>query len=72
MKFFISYSFFLDDHNLRIRDWIIDNFRKNGITHFYKGLSINYIKIIPYQGLLFWTNEKLKVAMGYENIKSKH
>jgi len=61
----------IDDHKLRISTWIIENFRKNGISYFYKGMLINYIKIIPYQGLLFWTNERLKIALGYEQL-NKH
>jgi solute carrier family 25 protein 16 len=61
----------LDDKNLRISSWIVDCYRKIGITHFYKGMSIYYIKTIPYQGILFWTNEKLKIILGNE-INSKH
>jgi hypothetical protein len=61
----------LDDKNLRISSWIVDCYRKFGITHFYKGMSINYKKSIPYQGILFWIKEKLKILLGYE-INSKH
>jgi hypothetical protein len=45
--------------------------RKEGVRGIYKGLSITYVKIIPYQGLLFWSNEKLKVLLGYETVPGR-
>lgn len=56
----------VDDRSLTITKFIKDTFQTQGIKGLYKGLSITYVKIIPYQGLLFWSNEKLKVLLGYE------
>lgn len=50
---------------------MINTIKTEGIKGFYKGLSITYIKVIPYQGLLFWCNERLKIMLGYENT-SRH
>jgi|LauGreDrversion4_2_1035121.scaffolds.fasta_scaffold999203_1 hypothetical protein len=38
----------------------------NGIPGFYKGLFTCYLKVIPYQGFLFWSNEKFKKLLKYE------
>jgi hypothetical protein len=46
--------------------YIKNTINNQGIKGLYKGMSITYIKIIPYQGLLFSTNEKLKLLLGYE------
>lgn len=56
----------IDDKNLRIIQYIKNTISNQGIKGLYKGMSITYIKIIPYQGLLFSTNEKLKLFLGYE------
>jgi hypothetical protein len=49
-----------------------DTVRTQGIRGLYKGMSITYVKIIPYQGLLFSTNEKLKLILGYDKIHEKN
>jgi len=56
----------IDDKNLSIIQYIKNTINNQGIKGLYKGMSITYIKIIPYQGLLFSTNEKLKLFLGYE------
>lgn len=38
----------------------------SGIAGFYKGLLTCYLKVIPYQGFLFWSNEKFKKFIKYE------
>jgi hypothetical protein len=37
-----------------------------GFFGFYKGLGTCYLKVIPYQGFLFWSNEKFKKIIKYE------
>ena len=32
---------------------------------YYRGLSVTLIKVIPYQGTLFYINEKMKKLMDY-------
>jgi hypothetical protein len=35
-------------------------------------MGVTFIKIIPYQGILFSSNEKMKLLLGYEKDKLKH
>jgi membrane protein CcdC involved in cytochrome C biogenesis len=46
--------------------WIKNILKTEGYRGLYKGMSIAFCKIIPYQGILFMTNEKLKSVLGYE------
>jgi hypothetical protein len=46
-----------------------DLYRRKGITGFYNGMSMTIVKVIPYQGIMFWCNEKLKVILKYETHK---
>jgi len=57
--------YFIDDKMLTISEYIKKTLREQGIRGMYKGLSIAYLKAIPYQGLLFYTNEKLKIYLKY-------
>ena len=61
----------LDDKSLRIIPWVKNMVKTEGIKSLYRGMSITYIKIIPYQGLLFSTNEKLKIILGYEKLEGR-
>jgi len=54
-----------DIKELKLGGLIRQIFRTQGISGFYKGMSMSLIKIVPYQGLLFWINEKMKVIMNY-------
>lgn len=38
---------------------------KDGFKGFYKGLSMTLLKTAPYQGFLFWSNEKFKKLIKY-------
>ena len=38
---------------------------KDGFKGFYKGLSMTLLKTAPYQGFLFWANEKFKKIIKY-------
>ena len=38
---------------------------KDGLKGFYKGLSMTLLKTAPYQGFLFWSNEKFKKLLEY-------
>ena len=38
----------------------------DGFKGFYKGLSMTLLKTAPYQGFLFWSNEKFKRLLKYE------
>ena len=62
----------IDDRNLKMISYMKDTVRIQGVRGLYKGMSITYVKIIPYQGLLFSTNEKLKLILGYEKIHEKN
>jgi hypothetical protein len=54
-----------DKKDLRLFKYVGDIYRNQGFVGFYKGMSMTLIKIVPYQGLLFWLNEKLKVLLSY-------
>ena len=56
---------FLDDKTLTISKYVKQVWRGEGIKGYYRGLSVTLIKVIPYQGLLFWSNEKIKKFMNY-------
>jgi len=55
----------IDDMSLTILQYIKITLREQGIIGMYKGISITYLKTIPYQGLLFYTNEKFKIYLKY-------
>lgn len=61
-----------NDKTLKMLPWIKNTLRTQGIVGIYKGMSVTYLKIIPYQGLLFCTNENLKLILGYEKINHRH
>jgi hypothetical protein len=42
-----------------------DIWLKDGFKGFYKGLSMTILKTAPYQGFLFWSNEKFKKLIKY-------
>jgi len=54
-----------DKKEMKLLDHANQIFKNQGLSGFYKGLSMTLIKIVPYQGLLFWINEKLKVIFKY-------
>lgn len=54
---------------MTIRHWVKKTIIEQGLRGMYKGLSVTYVKIVPYQGLIFFTNERLKYLLGYENFK---
>jgi hypothetical protein len=58
----------VDDKDLTVYNFVKNTIRNEGVKGLYRGLGITYIKIIPYQGLLFWSNERLKVMFGYEKV----
>jgi hypothetical protein len=60
----VSY-FNTDGNELRVLSFVKDLVRRDGITGLYKGMSVTLVKIVFYQGILFWTNEKLKFFLGY-------
>jgi hypothetical protein len=55
-----------NDKNFSLFAYMADLHKRQGIQGFYKGMSMTLIKVIPYQGILFWCNEKLKILMKYE------
>jgi len=64
-KFKVFLIFLLDDKTLTLSKYIKSVYVTEGITGYYRGLSITLIKTAPYQGLLFFTNEKIKSLMNY-------
>lgn len=43
-----------------------DLLQRQGVRGFYQGMSMTLVKVIPYQGILFGCNEKLKELLQYE------
>jgi solute carrier family 25 thiamine pyrophosphate transporter 19 len=62
----IKRVFQANNKDIKIIPWIRETINTQGIKGIYKGMSVTYLKIIPYQGILFCTNEKLKYIFGYE------
>lgn len=54
------------NNNLSIRSHCKSIYKKQKIFGFYRGLLTCYIKVIPYQGFLFWSNERFKKVLNYE------
>jgi hypothetical protein len=54
-----------NDKSFSLMSYITSQLRTQGVKGFYLGMSMTLIKIIPYQGILFWTNEKIKVLLKY-------
>lgn len=54
-----------DRKEMSLSKYIAEIYRTQGFMGFYKGMSMTLIKIIPYQGLLFWLNEKFKTFLDY-------
>lgn len=48
-----------------MRKYLYNIAKTEGFSGFYKGLSLSYIKIIPYNGILFALNEKLRNLLNY-------
>jgi hypothetical protein len=55
-----------DNKSFQLSHYIKDLYIRSGFTGFFKGMSMTLIKVIPYQGILFSCNEKLKVLFKYE------
>jgi hypothetical protein len=55
-----------NNSDFKIIPYLKEAYSRLGITGFYKGMSMTLIKVIPYQGILFACNEKLKVLFKYE------
>ena len=53
--------------DFQIGVYVKDMYARQGIRAFYQGMSMTFLKVVPYQGLLFWGNEKLKYLIGYYN-----
>ena len=51
---------------MKIFKFLLDTIKNNGFLSLYKGMQVTLIKIIFYQGILFSTNEKFKLLLGYE------
>ncbi|KAI2469415.1 mitochondrial carrier protein LEU5 [Annulohypoxylon bovei var. microspora] len=50
-----------DGHRLRIGETASLVFRERGLSGFYVGLSIGYIKVVPLAAVSFYTYERLKI-----------
>lgn len=48
-----------------VTSFISEILKKDGFRGFYKGLSMTLLKTAPYQGFLFWSNEKFKKILKY-------
>ncbi len=55
-----------NDKNFSLFAYAKDLIKRQGLGGFYMGMSMTLIKVIPYQGILFWSNEKLKILLKYE------
>lgn len=56
-----------NDKNFSLFNYTKDLIKRQGFQGLYLGMSMTLIKVIPYQGLLFWANEKIKILLKYEN-----
>jgi hypothetical protein len=56
---------YLDGNDLKVFKFVSHLVKRDGILGLYKGMSVTLLKIVLYQGILFWTNEKLKFLLGY-------
>ena len=54
------------NNNINIRSHCKRIYQQEKIFGFYRGLSTCYFKVIPYQGFLFWSNEKFKKILKYD------
>jgi hypothetical protein len=54
-----------NDKNFSLMSYFTKQLRTQGIQGFYLGMSMTLIKVIPYQGILFWSNEKIKILLNY-------
>ena len=54
------------DKNFSLFAYARDLVRRQGLQGFYLGMSMTLIKVVPYQGILFGCNEKLKILLKYE------
>jgi len=61
----------VDDKDLTLTKYIKQTFNTQGMQGFYKGMGVTMVKIIPYQGLIFFFNERFKALLGYEKFE-KH
>ena len=55
-----------NDKNFSLFSYSKDLISRQGIRGFYLGMSMTLVKVIPYQGILFLCNEKLKILLRYE------
>ncbi|KAH7150118.1 mitochondrial carrier domain-containing protein [Dactylonectria estremocensis] len=53
-----------DGRRLRIRETASMIFRERGISGFFIGLTIGYVKVIPMVAVSFYTYERMKLAFG--------
>ncbi|KAI2635009.1 mitochondrial carrier domain-containing protein [Xylaria nigripes] len=53
-----------DGHRLRIAETAALIFKERGISGFFVGLSIGYVKIIPLGAVSFYTYERMKTILG--------
>ena len=54
------------DSKKSLNQFMRDIYVNDGFKGFYKGLSMTLLKTAPYQGFLFWANEKFKRLVKYE------
>ena len=53
------------DTKKKLSGYLKEIYIKDGAKGFYKGLSMTLLKTAPYQGFLFWSNEKFKKILKY-------
>ncbi|KAK8029113.1 hypothetical protein PG991_006169 [Apiospora marii] len=53
-----------DGHRLRIGETVGLIFKERGLSGFFVGLSIGYVKIIPLSAVSFYTYERMKTVFG--------
>jgi hypothetical protein len=54
-----------NDKNFTLFKYSKDLLARQGIGGFYQGMSMSLAKVIPFQGILFWCNERLKILFKY-------
>lgn len=51
--------------DFKILPYVSDLIKRLGVKGLYQGMSMTLVKVIPYQGLNFYCNEKLKIWLKY-------
>lgn len=55
----------LGDKNFSLSKHLVHLYKTYGFKGYYKGLSLTFVKVIPYNGIMFSLNEQLRKIFNY-------